>query len=70
MTDWYENRHKLRYGQVFIARDGSKVMLDSRVPGDGTQWYVADWVNGSWGFYHDTIEPGDLYLLIKENGDD
>lgn len=60
MTDWYENRHKLETGMVFKDIYGDTVMLDRRVPGDGTKWYVADWSNGSWGYYDSTVEPGDL----------
>lgn len=56
---WYLNRHDLEPGQIFLCTDGSLVKLDGRVPGDGTKWYVADWLDG-W-FYMDTeIEPGDL----------
>ena len=62
--DWYENRNELREGQVFESNEG-RVKLDSRVPGDGTKWYVADWVEiqgraGSWWYGDSTIEPGCL----------
>lgn len=57
---WYENRHELRQGWVFRTLDDSIVMLDRRVPGDGTDWYVADQVDGSWAYYDDQIHPGDL----------
>lgn len=60
MIDWYERRDELEPEQVFLTRYGSKVKLDRRVPGDGTQWYVADWWNDSWAYMDSTIEPGDL----------
>lgn len=66
MIDWYERRHDLRSDQVFKTNDGSLVKLDSRVPGDGTKWYVADWSYGSWGYYDSTIEPGDLVELVDD----
>lgn len=58
--DWYDRRHELECDMVFHDRDGGLVMLDRRVPGDGTKWYVADWWNGSWSYMDSTIEPGDL----------
>lgn len=57
---WYTHRHDLESGQVFRLSDGSFVKLHRRVPGDGTQWYVADWSDGGWTYYDNTIEPGDL----------
>lgn len=56
---WYYNRHHLKSGQVFHLHDGTIVMLDRRVPGDGTKWSVYDWDNG-WSCYDNEIEPGDL----------
>ena len=64
--DWYDRRDELEPEQVFKATDGSIVKLDRRVPGDGTQWYVADWFNG-WSYYDDTIEPGDLADRLADN---
>lgn len=63
MTDWYERRHELEPGLIFRTKEGSVVMLDRCVPGDGTKWYVADWWNG-WSYMDATIEPGDLKDLI------
>lgn len=57
--DWYERRDELDPGQIFRMSDGSIVMLDRRVPGDGTAWYVADWWDG-WAYMDSRIEPGDL----------
>ena len=65
-TDWYENRHQLHEGMVFVERGGDVIMLDRRVPGDGTQWYVADWWNGSWSFMDGTVEPSDLERRLPE----
>lgn len=62
---WYHHRHELEPGMVFLTAFGV-VQLDRRVPGDGTQWYVADWYDG-WGFYDSTIEPGDLLSSPIEN---
>lgn len=56
--DWYERRDELNAEQVFLVAYGA-VKLDRRVPGDGTKWYVADWLNG-WSYLDNTIEPGDL----------
>lgn len=56
---WYDNRHELEPGQIFRTVDGSLVKLDRSVPGDGTKWYVAHWMDG-WFYEDGTIEPGDL----------
>lgn len=56
---------KLAPDQVFRTQDGEKVMLDRRVPGDGTRWYVADWWGDSWAYMDSTIEPGDLAERIE-----
>lgn len=58
--DWYERRDELDAGDVFTLQGGGIVKLDYRVPGDGTQWYVADWSGGSWAYWDSKIEPGDL----------
>lgn len=65
MKDWYEHRNELEPGMVFITHAEEKVMLSSRVPGDGTKWYVEDWWDG-WIDDNSTIEPGDLKTLIEE----
>lgn len=58
---WYLNRHLLEEGQIFRTYDGSLVKLDRRVPGDGTQWYVANLYSPGRFLYEDSIiEPGDL----------
>jgi hypothetical protein len=62
--DWYEARHELKEGQVFLDNEENLVMLDRRVPGDGTKWYVADYINGSWSYEDGTLEPGDLVKLV------
>jgi hypothetical protein len=59
--DWYDRQDELRPEMVFQLHDGDLVKLDRRVPGDGTKWYVADWSNGSWGYWDSTIEPSDLW---------
>lgn len=64
---WYERRNELRSGMVFTDFQNERVMLDRRVPGDGSRWYVADWWNGSWSFMDSTIEPGDLTELVADN---
>jgi len=65
MTDWYDRRSELQEGQVFIDFQGGKVKLDRRVPGDGTQWYVADWWGDSWAYMDSKIEPGDLVERVE-----
>lgn len=57
---WYDHRHELEVGQIFLLSDGSIVELDHRVPGDGTKWYVLDWSGRSWSCMDSTIEPGEL----------
>lgn len=63
-VDWYERRHDLREGMVFNTHGGC-VMLDRRVPGDGTKWYAATWCSWSrsWSYEDYTVEPGDLIGL-------
>jgi hypothetical protein len=58
--DWYKRRDELRQDMVFVMYDGSIVKLDRRVPGDGTQWYVADYFHGHWSYEDSTIEPSEL----------
>lgn len=65
MIDWYDNRRALRPDMIFRTHDGI-VMLDRRVPGDGTQWYVADWSNG-WSYYDSTLEPGELLERLPDD---
>lgn len=65
--DWYERRDELEGGQIFRLRDGSIVMLDWRVPGDGTKWLVADWAGTHWSYEGSTIEPGDLAERLADN---
>ena len=64
--DWYERRNELEADQVFRLHDGSTVKLDRRVPGDGSQWFVASWWNGSWAYMDSAIEPGDLAERIAD----
>lgn len=77
--NWYERRHELESGMVFDSCFGV-VKLDRQVPGDGTQWYVADWreayhhpqrglVLGGWCHQDSTIEPGDLLELLPSKPD-
>ena len=58
----------LEPGQTFLTLDGSIVMLDRRVPGDGTKWFVADWYGGSWSFEDSTIEPSDIVSHVTVSG--
>ena len=64
--DWYERRHELQMGQVFSLHDGDVVKLDRTVPGDGTQWYVADWCDG-WSYLDSKIEPGELKERLSDD---
>lgn len=61
MVDWYESRHLLNHGDVCILYDGSRVRLDYRVPGDGTDWYAVD-INedGEESYEDNRIHPGDI----------
>lgn len=60
MTDWYDRRHELRPGMEFVTHGGDQVMLDRRVPGDGTDWYCAVWYNGGYSWEDNRIHPSDL----------
>jgi hypothetical protein len=62
--DWHERRHELKPDMVFITYNGDIVKLDRSVPGDGTQWYVADWCNDRWYYEDGTIEPSDLLRQV------
>lgn len=63
--DWYDRRHELRHGMVFTTMDGSTVMLDSRVPGDGTKWEVLSHFSNGWLAEGETVEPGDLIQQVS-----
>lgn len=67
MLEWYERRNELEQGQTFIDYEGDKIMLDRRVPGDGTRWYAATWNTyySSWSYDDFEIEPGDLRERIE-----
>ena len=58
--DWYERSNELESGMVFKDYQGDLVKLDRRVPGDGSQWYVATVWGDSWAWMDSIIEPGDL----------
>lgn len=58
--DWYDRQHELREGDIFRLRSGEVVKLDRRVPGDGTDWYAADWWAGSWAYMDARHHPGDF----------
>jgi hypothetical protein len=59
-ADWYQRRDELEPNMVFTDYEGDVVRLDRRVPGDGTQWYVATASGLNWIYDNITIEPGDL----------
>lgn len=66
-TDWYERRHKLMPGMVVVDFSGTKLRLDHRVPGDGTNWSCDVWYTredrpegGFWCADEHTIHPGDI----------
>lgn len=65
MADWYERRDELEPGMVFRDFEGDLVMLDRRVPGDGTRWYAATMWGSSWAYMDHEIEPGDLRERIE-----
>lgn len=77
MKDWYEYRHELNPGDIFLTTEDSGydymkqnfVMLDRRVPGDGTDWYVLDWVQkfsgGYWSNDDSRIHPSELKERAK-----
>jgi hypothetical protein len=68
VADWYERRTELESDQVYSHYDGSIMKLDRRVPGDGTQWYAANWCGDHWSYDDSIIEPGDLVerLVTRE----
>ena len=67
MSDyWYDNRDKLKSGMMFVLEDGDRVVLDRRVPGDGTRWYAANVVSGKLFFEDYEVEPGDLATLLED----
>lgn len=46
--------------QIYITIHGEMVKLDHRVPGDGTDWVVATFYNGTWLYDETRIHPSDL----------
>ncbi|SOC25865.1 hypothetical protein [Thalassospira xiamenensis] len=67
--DWYERRDELEQGQIFRTVDGSVVILDHRVEGDGTKWTVGCWASHThcFVFEEDTVEPGDLEARLPDD---
>lgn len=57
---WYDNKHLLRADMVFQCSDGSIIRLDRRIPGDGTEWYALEWIDGRWCAEDLTVHPGDF----------
>ncbi|WP_346798096.1 hypothetical protein R5M92_04245 [Halomonas sp. Bachu 37] len=66
LDDWYRNRHLLESMQVFRLHDGSIVRLVRRVPGDGIDWIVDDWVGDHWSCEETQIHPGDIAVKLPE----
>jgi hypothetical protein len=64
---WDNHHGKLTAGMVFIDRQGGKVMLDRRVAGSTSQWYIAGWWDGRWHYNNAKQEPCDLIELISAN---
>ena len=64
--DWYERRDELEPEMVFTDFSGDLVKLDFRVPGDGSQWYVADWLEDHWSYECTIIEPADLDKQVPD----
>lgn len=67
---WYENKNLLKEGMVFRTHYNDIVMLDRRVPGDGTDWFVIDRVGEGgeayWSKEDSAIHPGDLIERIVD----
>lgn len=58
--DWYQRCDEIRNGMIFKTVGGGIVLIDGRVPGDGTRMYVADRYRGDWCYQDSTAEPCDL----------
>lgn len=66
-NDWYKRREELEPGQVFRTTCGHFIKLDRHVPGDGTDWYAADWWNGSWAWMDARHHPSDLAERLPDD---
>ena len=72
VKDWYEARDELKGGMIFTLADGDEIMLDRRVPGDGTKWYHYE-VDFTFdegvilSCWDGTVEPSDLVELLANN---
>lgn len=65
-VDWYERSDELWPEQIFVTNEREIVKLDRGVPGDGTDWYVADWSGKSWSYMDRRIHPGDLFQRFDD----
>ena len=65
--DWYENRASLEPGMVFTLYNDDIVKLEYRVPGDGTQWNCAVWIQNRFSYEDYRIEPSDLKDRLSDS---
>lgn len=63
--DWYERCDELEEAQIYLTHSGDIVKLDRRVPGDGTDWYVADWTGRNFSYTDTRLHPGELSERLK-----
>lgn len=64
--DWYERRHELEPGMVFLDYQGDMIRLYMPVPGDGTDWFVDTYYGPHWCCDMVQIHPGDLRKRLTE----
>lgn len=74
MKDWYDHRDELEPGMIVINYQGSRLRLDHRVPGDGTNWVCDVWYSrpdhengGYWCADECHIHPSDIIEVEGEN---
>lgn len=62
---WYENRHKLQPGMIFLTDTNDVVQLDRGVAGDATKWFVLDLDQSGWSHWDSTVEASELAYHVS-----
>lgn len=67
-VDWYEQRDRLEADMVFRTTTDDIVRLRDRDFGDGSRWFVDDWIATRSDWYNEgnTVEPSDLVEQVED----
>lgn len=61
---YYDDWADLKPGMVVEDIEGDILKLDRRVPGDGTDWYCAIWMNDHFSYEDLRVHPADIKFIL------